>query len=143
MEALLTEFKIVFTDKEFVIIPVNYLLSLNVAGIKESRHMKFKGLEEEAITISKKKYAELIEITVAKEAENKIFTSAGKELFKRILLKDDIRRIELKYSDGTGEIIFADYSADFTTGENEWQTGKTINGGRLLISVINPAAISY
>ena len=54
MEALLTKFKIVFTDKEFVIVPVNYLLNLN-----------------------------------------------------------------------------------------EWQTGNTINGGRLLISIMNPAAINY
>ena len=70
MEALLTKFKIVFTDKEFVIVPVNYLLSLNVGGIKESRHMKLKE-------------------------------------------------------------------------QNEWQTGNTINGGRLLISIMNPAAINY
>ena len=140
MGFVLTELKIIFKDKEYVVVPVNYLLSLGITGIQESRHMK---REQSEPLIYKSKYAELIDITIAKEAADKIFTSRGTELFKKILNKNDITKIELKYSDGTGEIICADYSADFTTGENEWQVSNTINGGRLVIFIHNPAVISY
>ena len=139
-DSVLTELKIIFDDKEYVVVPVNYVLSLNVSGIQESRHIKRKKSEP---LIFKSKYAEMIDIEIAKEAADKIFTSRGTELFKKIRNNKDITKIELKYSDGTEEVICADYSADFTTGENEWQKSNTINGGRLAIFIHNPAAISY
>ena len=130
MKSVLTEFRIVFETigfeiNEFAVVPAKYISVLKIEGIKEVRYMKelvrnykrprpfmYRTPQDEPV-VYKFKQAEIIYFQLDKEADGKIFTNNGVELFNRILDGNrDPCRIDLKYSDGTEELIKVDFDPD-------------------------------
>ena len=93
--------------------------------------------------VYKFKQAENIYFELVKEADGKIFTNNGEELFNRILDSNrDPCRIDLKYSDGTEELIEVDFDLDDyysddrgTQIKNLLQFHTILNNGNLSIRI--------
>ena len=126
MKSVLTELKIVFKTtgfeiNEFAVVPAKYIAALEIEGIKEARYIKklvrgkwsvYRKPKDERI-VYKFKQAEIIYFELVEEADGEIFTNNNVELFNRILDSDrDLCRIDLKYSDGTEELIQVDFDLE-------------------------------
>lgn len=131
MKSVLTELKIVFETigfeiDEFAVVPAKYISALKIEGIKEVRYIKelvrghqwpgvmwWARTPKDEPVVYKFKQAEIIYFQLDKESDGKIFTNTNVELFNRILDSNrDLCRIDLKYSDGTEELIQVDFDQE-------------------------------
>lgn len=130
----LKEIEICFENVECIKIPAEYILVLCMDGIKNFRR-SFQN-DEEGLAMCRDTYVEKIILKIDKSAKGKITSSEGNEVFQRLTRYADITDIELKYSDGVEENIYADWE-DATKGgeENLLQKNSFDGAGNLIIEI--------